>query len=257
MSSVTLKRTMSLLAALVLLLGAPATSVAVSFNLTDKGEFGIKGDAGTGVPPDPAITATVEGVTLSLTSLTGVLNMGLFDLSLYAPGGANPTGLPGHVNFNRVGLGALGPDGMGSQGISGLGGFGDEVAILDFSEFMLTSSTVLSLVYYSIRGDEIYIYLDNTLMPQLGSALIESALIQTGNDTFDLDFSDPAILAALVDVGSYETMYVRAQDGHFMITGITAAAVPEPTPLILLGLSVGGLLALRRSRRTPDGGPAG
>ncbi len=259
MSPVTLARTMSLLAALVLLLGAPATSVAVSFDLTSSGDFGISGTAGTGVPPDSPIQATKEGVTLSLAALSGLLNEGNLDLSMYVPlpMGTNPDGLPAQVEFDSDGLGVRGwdPGALGSKDISGLGGFGDEAAILDFGELMLTSSTVLHLTHYSISDDTILIYLDNTLMPQLDDALIESALIPTGSDSFALDFSNPDILDALVDVPQFQTMYVRAQEGHFLISQIDAA-LPEPTPLILLGLSVGGLLALRRSRRTPDRGPA-
>ena len=97
------------------------------------------------------------------------------DLSVYDPAGANPTGLPGTIDFNMNGTGVRGFAGMGSGGISGLGGFGGEALVMSFSTPIITNQTVITFPEYALFGSTPYLYLDDTIVPILFETEIEPA----------------------------------------------------------------------------------
>ena len=233
------------------LVSIASPAAAVSWDMTSTGDFGLSGDAGSGVAPDPLIQSTLGvppagPVTLSLTALTSVENGGEFDLSVFTS--VNPMGMPAHVFFDKEGTGVKGFDGSGSKEISGLGSFGDEVLIMSFDRAMDIGTTSIVLENYSESSDNIFIYIDNTLVPNLGSAILEAAMVNEGGDTRRINFSEASLAAALTGIDTYDTLYIRAQDGHFFVGQFTAA-VPEPGTLVLIGMGFGGLVLARGRRR--------
>ncbi len=225
---------------------SPASALGVTWDLTAGGDFGT-GDLGSGVAPDPLIQSTKEGVTLSLTALTAVENGGNFDLSMFTSN--NPMGLPGHVFIDTPGAGVKGFDGSGSKEVSGRGPLGDEVLILSFDRLMNTLSTSIFLEKYDESKDDIFIYIDNTLAPQLGEVILEAAMQNLGGDSRRIDFSNAALAAALTGIDSYETLYLRAQEGHFEVSSFMAK-VPEPGTLVLIGMGFSALVLARRRKQS-------
>lgn len=245
-----------------LLLGSPATLLATSFDLTPGGDFGPGGTYGA------SLTATKPGLTLTLTALTG-LNPSSLDLTSFNSGGGpgvvyiaeDPAVLPGldlGAGVKKPQLpGQLGPS--GSSGISGTDGpKGDEALILTFSPSLNLSLVSLTLVDYQPIvmsglvdvGDDVEIYLDSMLSsPILGHLLIEDNLSCNGA-TCTLDFSNPAFGTALTGISSFTTMYVRASQGNFFVSGVDVGPrpMPEPGTLLLLGSGLAGL-GLWRARK--------
>jgi hypothetical protein len=222
-----------------LVLGFPGPALAIPFDLGAGGDFGATGNKGT------SISATKNGLTLTLSALTAIDPSNTVAIS---------NGVTGTVFIDPLGGGVQRGNATGSTGISGIDGpKGDEAVIFTFSQPFSTSQTVLIFNNYEIGSDDVVIYLGPISAPTLSTSLIEQNLACIGMQcTLNFSTANLAFQNALSGISSYTTMHVRATQGHFFVTGGAATPVPEPATLILLGSGVVGLAFRNRRKRHRD-----
>jgi hypothetical protein len=223
---------------------SPRPSVALTFDLSDPGDF----PAGTHSVPGPA-GVTKDGLTLTLTGVTRVLNASV-NLTTFRTD-RSPVG-PGSVFIGALGAGVRLPNGSTSEGISGLGSAGDEALIMTFSSAVSVFETKLLLNEYDPLFDEIYVYIDSRAAPKLTSALIEPNLSCVAF-ACTLDLSHPNFAAALAGVGPFTELAVAASDGHFLVDSVMVIPEPEIYAMMMAGLGLMGFVARRRRQQLAAG----
>ncbi len=217
----------------LLLISSPDTATATTFDLTAGGDFGPAGNKGS------SVSATKNGLTLTLEALTGLENAGT-NLEDFRPKDPNKNETPGtgtvYIDDNGAGVQddrTPGPPG-GSKGISGGGPLGDEAIKLTFSLPVLTSSITLTFAEYELSKENPVIYLDTTASPTFGELDIEGVLQNIGDKLFFLDFS---LIPNIDAFPSVSMVYVGEIDGHFVLSEvhpdpISTNPVPEPGTLV-------------------------
>src|SRR3990172_8770714 len=191
---------------------SPEPAQAIPFDMTPGGDFGPAGNKGT------SISATNDGITLTLTALTLI------------PDGvpAISGGMAGTVFISNgkapFGAGVQTAAPSGSKGISGGGAHQDEALILTFSGMgsIGTDSVVLLLDDYAIRQDGAFIYVGSPVFPpgssgpSLDVSTIESNL-SCVRKLCTLDFADPDLSWTGGKPPALTQIVVRAGEGHFLV----------------------------------------
>jgi len=165
---------------------------SATFNLAGGGEFG---PAGTSSAAGAPLTATVNGVSLSLVGQKRATSESLLPDSCE----------PGRVRISDLGAGV---DGGYRNQCDSRPGDGDEFLDLRFSTPIATDSVRLTLERYAILQDGMELYLDDMTTPAFDEASLEAAMNGSqGNSRKTLRLSDLAAPGA-----TFSRLCVRVVD---------------------------------------------
>lgn len=242
------RRVRSLAVASMLAFASPAS--AISFDLSGGGDFGPTGtEAGQ-------LSTTGGGLTLTLTASSLIPEA--------APALAGEFGV---VFIDTLGAGVRAGVGKGSKEISGGGGHRDEALHFAWSMPVVTSSVALTLTRFDAsdskkkgkskrkfktkskskhkskhksskkKGDAAVVYLDDFTQPLLTEATVLLLLdpILGEQDTFILNLAGAPGLPSTLS-----SLSIRATNGHFLVSRITA--VPQPATLALVGAGLAAMV---------------
>ncbi len=238
------RRVRSLAVASMLAFASPAS--AISFDLSGGGDFGPRGtEAGQ-------LSTTGGGLTLTLTASSLIPEA--------APALAGEFGV---VFIDTLGAGVRAGVGKGSKEISGGGGHRDEALHFAWSMPVVTSSVALTLTQFDAsdskkkgkskrkfktkskskhksskkKGDAAVVYLDDSTQPLLTEATVLLLLdpILGEQDTFILNLAGAPGLPSTLS-----SLSIRATNGHFLVSRITA--VPQPATLALVGAGLAAMV---------------
>ena len=203
---------------------------AASFDLTGGGAFPAATQA-------LSLQATDMGLTHTLTAISRIP-----DASASLEGGRS-----GVVYIDDAGAGVRFAQGWGPKHISGEKW--DEALRLSFDQLVLTESIALTFSMFEPAAPRPFIYVGMERSPTLTDMIILAGIKPTEEKgVFVLDFAD-LDLDALGLPDTISMLTIAAWQGAFEVARVKAdVSANEPAALVLLGLALSGVAAIRRRR---------